>query len=103
MQKSATKHSVGAIMTSILGSIPWCCIVPASLSLLSLTGVLFSQVWLTKLTWIFLPLSAAFLGRAFWLIYIRHEGLWWTRWLTWGALVIAVGFWSPRVWLSVRY
>ena len=103
MQKSATKHSIGAITTAILGSVPWCCIVPASLSFLSLTGVMFSQVLITKLTWIFLPISAAFLGRAFWLIYVRHEGLRWTHWMTWGATVVAVGFWTPRVWLWARF
>ena len=34
VQTSARKHSIGAIMTATLGSIPWCCIVPASLSII---------------------------------------------------------------------
>jgi len=101
MQRSPVHHSGLAIVSTVLGSIPWCCILPASLSFLSLTGTIVGQVWMTKLSWVLLPVSVALLGRAFWLMYVRHQGVRWARWMTWTAAVVSVGFWTPRLWLWI--
>ncbi|MCH8292882.1 hypothetical protein IH992_17460 [Candidatus Poribacteria bacterium] len=68
------------------------------MSTLSLTGATVARLWLAKFTWVLLPLSAILLGRAFWLLYVRHQGAPWTRWLTWAAVLIAVILWAPRLW-----
>ena len=36
-----------------LVSVPWCCILPAALSLLSLAGAVVTRIWVARLTWLF--------------------------------------------------
>ena len=86
-----------------LVSLPWCCILPAVLSLLSLTGAMISRVWIARLTWVFLPLSVLLLGRAFWLLYVKHQGRPWTRRLTWAAAFLVVILWAPRLWAWIYW
>lgn len=84
---------------AVLASIPWCCVAPAALSLLSFAGGVIVRVWLAKLSWFFLPVAVMLLGRAFRLHYARRQGAPWTRWVTWSAALLSVGLWFPRVWM----
>ncbi len=85
-------------MTAVFFSLPWCCIVPAVLSSVSLTISVTARLWTANFSWFLLPLSGIFLGRAFWLLYGRRQGAPWTRWLTWISAVLAVSLWSYRLW-----
>jgi hypothetical protein len=93
--KSIARESAVAV----LASVPWCCVVPAALSLLSFTGMAVARLWLAKISWFFLPLAVLLLGRAFWLHYAKRQGAPWTRWVTWTATLVSVGLWLPRVWM----
>lgn len=97
--KTLSQHGPLAVFSSVLGSVPWCCILPASLSLFSLTGAVVSQVWMTTVSWVLLPVSVGLLTRAFWLIYGRGQGAPWARKMTWAASVMAAGLWSARLWV----
>ena len=44
-----------------------------------------------------LVLSAVFLGRAHYLIYVRKQGRPWTRWTVWGMTALVVALWLPRL------
>ena len=92
--RSPTRSSALAALISV----PWCCILPAVLSLLSLTGAVVARVWVVKLTWIFLPLSVILLGRAFWLLYAKHQGGPWSRRLAWVSSLLILTLWAPRLW-----
>lgn len=81
-----------------LASIPWCCVLPSVLSLASLSGATVARLWMGKLLWFLLPLCAALLGRAFWLLYVKGQGAPWSRWVTWGAAALAMALWAPRLW-----
>jgi len=74
-------HGLGAALSAL----PWCCILPAVLSLASLGGALTAGVWLRQLAWPLLPLSALLLGRVFWLLYRQGQGVPWSRRITWAA------------------
>jgi len=84
-----------------LVSLPWCCILPAALSFLSLSGAVVTRMWVTQLTWVLLPLSMALLGRAFWLLYVNLQGGVWSRRLTWLAAGLIVAVWAPRLWARI--
>ncbi len=84
-------------------SLPWCCVLPALLSFVSLAGAVVSMVWIAKLFWVFLPLSVLLLGRAFWLLYVKHQGRPWTRQLTWAAAFLVVILWVPRLWAWIYW
>ena len=84
-----------------LAAIPWCCVLPAVLSLLSLTGTVAAGLWLSSLNWVLLPLSMAFLGRGLWLVEVRRQGRPLIRWVTWATAALVVALWAPRVWVWV--
>ncbi len=86
---------------SALASIPWCCVLPAAMSLLSLTGAVAARTWLVGLNWFLLPLSLALLGRSLWLVEVRRQGRPLTRWITRLAAVLVLGLWAPRIWVWV--
>ena len=92
--RSPTRSSALAALVSV----PWCCILPAALSLLSLTGAVVTRVWVAKLTWIFLSVGAVLLGRAFWLLYVKHQGGPWSRRLAWVSSLLILTLWAPRLW-----
>ena len=84
---------------ALFGSIPWCCVVPAALSLLSLGGTLAVRLAaLTRLSLYFLPVAAFLLGRAFWLMYVRRQGSPRARRITWAAALLSVALWIWRFW-----
>ena len=92
--RSPTRSSALAAVVSV----PWCCILPAALSLLSLTGAVVTRVWLAKLTWVLLPLTVILLGRAFWLLYVKHQGGPWSRRLASVSSLLILTLWAPRLW-----
>jgi len=79
-------------------ALPWCCILPGVLSLLSLGGVIAARFWIVKLMWVFLPISILFLGRSFWLLYLKKQGARWTHWATWVSALLVIALWAPRLW-----
>ncbi|MCH7667247.1 MAG: hypothetical protein IH936_15120 [Acidobacteria bacterium] len=84
-----------------VAAIPWCCVLPAVLSLLSLTGAVAARLWLVQLSWVLLPLSVALLGRSLWLVHVPDQGRPSARWITWIATVLVVALWVPRLWAWV--
>lgn len=92
------KGSATQGLLAILAALPWCCILPAVLSLLSIGGAAAARLWVGRLTWGLLPISVVLLGRAFWLIYVRRQGAPWSRWVTWGCAALVVVLWVPRLW-----
>ena len=96
MKPRAAPEQVSIVAT--FASIPWCCVLPGVLSLASLTGVVATRFWLVKLSFFLFPVSAVLLGRALWLVHVRHQGRPWARWATWGATLLAIALWAPRLW-----
>ncbi len=92
--RSPTRSSALAAVVSV----PWCCILPAALSLLSLTSAVVTRVWLAKLTWVLLPLTVILLARAFWLLYVKHQGGPWSRRLASVSSLLILTLWAPRLW-----
>ncbi len=82
-----------ADLSSIIFALPWCCIIPAGLSFLAVSFSAVGRLWLGQLTWVFLPLSILFLGRAIWLNVIKRQGALWSRWVTAGATVLMISLW----------
>lgn len=82
---------------SVAASVPWCCVLPAALSILSVGGTTVARFWLTRATWWLFPVTIALLGRAFWLLYIKRQGARWVHWTTWAAAILSIGLWLPRI------
>ena len=99
MPRLAGRNSALATLLSL----PWCCVLPALLSFVSLSSAIAAGVWLVKLTWVFLPLGVLLLGRAFWLLYIKHQGGRWSRLLTWAATLLVFILWAPRLWAWISW
>ena len=94
MRAGTVRH--GAL--AVLSSIPWCCVVPAALSIASLGGTIAARLWLARVSLYFLPIAALFLGRAFWLMYVRKQGSPTARRVTWIAATLSVVLWIWRFW-----
>ncbi len=87
--------------TSVLGglfALPWCCIIPASFSILGLAGIMVARTVTQVLAPYLLVLSVLLLGRAHYLLYVKREGRPISHVITWVSTVIAVTLWSVR-WL----
>ncbi len=79
---------------SLLGAgvtVPWCCLTPAALSLVGITGL--SLGVLTRLEAALFPylaiLAAGLLGRAHYLIAVKHQGNRLSRIITWASTGLA--------------
>ena len=59
---------------SVAFAVPWCCVIPAGLAVLGLAGTAAIKIILMKYVPVFLGLSAVFLGRANYLVYIKKTG-----------------------------
>ena len=91
------KRVVEQCSLSVFFSVPWCCVLPAVLSLGGLAAGLGAlQYWSIKLIPFFFALSVFFLGRALWVIYVRHQGNPTSVTITWISTIIAALFWSVR-------
>ncbi len=94
---SLRESPAGQSAAAALFAVPWCCAVPAALSIASLAGAAAARLWLARVVWLLLPLSAALLARAFWLLYVRGHDAPWARRVTWASAAIAIALWTPRL------
>ncbi|MGH7256596.1 MAG: hypothetical protein ACREI3_12570 [Nitrospirales bacterium] len=85
--------------SSLLGAgvmVPRCCITPAPLSLVGITGL--SLGLLTNIDAALFPylaiLAVALLGRAHYLIHIKHVGNRLSRMITWGSTGLVAAMWA---------
>lgn len=95
--KLKESNAGAAISPSVIFSIPWCCVLPAILSLAGLGSAVAARGLALKLNPLFLFLSVVFLGRAHYLLYWKGHGNIWSRRLTWGATVLVAALWLPRL------
>lgn len=82
--------SAQPLSTGLLASIPWCCVVPAVLSMLGLGGAVAARLAAWRLNPLFLAMTFIFLGRAHYLLYWKGHGNLLSRRLTWSATVLAL-------------
>ena len=82
-----------------LFALPWCCIIPAALSMLGLAGVATSRTVTEGIVPYLLMISVLFLGRAHYLLYIKHRGNRVSHIVTWAATLLAITLWGVR-WLG---
>jgi hypothetical protein len=90
-------------LASVLASVPWCCLLPAVLSLVSLGSSVVTRVFLYRFGWLLLPVSGLLFARALWLVQVEKRGQPWSRWVTWASTVLAIGLWLPRVWVWIAH
>ena len=66
------------------------------LSLLGLAGSAASSIagWLAP---VLIVLSAALLGRAFYILYVLKRGSWATVVITWLSAAVVIGYWTWRL------
>ena len=79
--------------SSLLGAglvVPWCCVAPAVFSLLGVTGLSFGVLTRIEATWFpyLAILAVVLLGRAHYLLYIKHQGNPLSRVITWASTVL---------------
>jgi hypothetical protein len=77
--------TLGQLSSGLIASIPWCCVLPAVLSILGLSGVVPARLVAWKLNPILLGLTAVFLARAHYLLYWKGHGNRLSQYLTWGS------------------
>ena len=85
-------------LLSGLVSLPWCCIVPGILSLVGLGSVGLARVVAGQLMPFFLIIGALLLGRAYYLLYVKHEGNRFSRVTTWVSTTLVIGVSIQRFW-----
>ena len=88
---------------SLLGAgvmVPWCCLTPAALSLVGITGL--SVGTLVQIDSTLFPylavLSVGLLGRAHYLIALKHQGNRLSRIITWTSTGLAAVVIGLRLW-----
>jgi hypothetical protein len=79
-----------------LFALPWCCIIPSIFSLLGLAGMAVAQEVTGVLVPYLLAISALFLGRAHYLLYIKHHGNLVSHVVTWVSTLLAITLFSIR-------
>ena len=81
--------------------VPWCCVAPAALSLVGLTGL--SLGMLTRIEAILFPYLAIFavmlLGRAHYLLHVKRQGNRLSRVVTWGSTALVSTMLVVRWWM----
>ena len=83
----------GSVLVGGLLALPWCCIMPAGFSALGLSGVaLAGQVSQAVVPYL-LAVSVLFLGRAYYLLYIKRQGNRFSHGVTWITTAVAIGSW----------
>ncbi len=78
--------------TSMLGGIfalPWCCLVPAGFALLGFTGISLAREVTVGLMPYVLGLLVLLLGRAHYVLYVKHQGNRLSHLITWLATGLA--------------
>jgi len=87
--------------SSLLGAglvVPWCCVAPAALSLAGVTGLSFGVLMTIEATLFpYLAIIAvALLGRAHYLLHVKHQGNRVSHVVTWAATLLVVTLWGVR-------
>ncbi len=89
-----------SVVAAALAGLPWCCIGPAVVSLLGFGSGVLALSRSLPLTLALLLLSAGFLGRANYLVWVRRHGARWARITTIVSTIFAVLLWAYRLpWL----
>ncbi len=78
--------------------VPWCCVAPAALSLVGVTGLSLGVLTRIEATWFpyLAILAVALLGRAHYLLYIKHQGNRVSHVVTWAATLLVITLWGER-------
>lgn len=85
-------------LLAILFSLPWCCILLAILLLFGLiAGVAAVRSWGVKVSPFLFILSLLFLIRAYWLLYVKHQGSKISAVIVWITTVTLGFFWFFRL------
>ena len=90
-----------ASRSSVLGglfSLPWCCIAPGVLSLVGLGSVGVARVAAGRLMPALLLMALVFLGRAHYLLHVKHVGNRFSKITTWISTALVVGVSILRFW-----
>lgn len=90
---------MNARWTGILGgllALPWCCLIPAGLSLFGLAGVVVAREVTGGLIPYLLAASVLFIGRAHYLLYVKRHGNRISRVVTWVSTLLAAVLWGIR-------
>lgn len=90
------KTSLKATGAALFFSLPWCCILPALFSLLSVGTVMASRLFLQKLNPLFFVVSLVFLSRALFLHFVRGEGAKWAKGVTLASALFVGAYWLYR-------
>lgn len=90
---------------SLLGAgmvVPWCCVAPAALSLVGITGLslgLLTNIEAALLFPYLTILAVALLGRAHYLLYAKRKGNRLSRMITWGSTGLVAAMWAVHQWV----
>lgn len=88
------------VVAAALAGLPWCCIAPAVVSLLGVGSGLLTLSRSLPLTLALLLVSAGFLGRANYLMWVRRHGAGWVRAATILSTLFVIVLWAYRLpWL----
>jgi len=81
-------------------TVPWCCLTPSILSLLGITGLsLGALTQLEATVFPYLALAAiGLLGRAHYLLWVKHQGNRLSRIITWASTGLAAVMIGIRLW-----
>lgn len=91
------KVSRSGLLSGLL-SLPWCCLAPGILSLVGLGSVGLARAVARQLMPLLLLVGALFLGRAYYLLYVKHEGNRASRLTTWVSTALVIGVSILRFW-----
>ena len=84
-------------LLALFGSLPWCCILPGILGLISLSGSVTARLIFVQLNVYLLLFSLGFLGWAHYLLHIKKHGSQFSRITVWISTALVVLMWLPRV------
>ncbi len=92
--------------SSLLGAglvVPWCCVAPAALSLAGVTGLSFGV--LTTIEASLFPylamIAVVLLGRAHYLLSVKHQGNQLSRIITWASTGLVSVMLVLQLWVGV--
>lgn len=94
---SVMKEGTAGVLGAVL-SLPWCCILPGALALLGMTGVVVAREVAVELRPVLWGISALFLARAHYGLWIRRRGNRLSRLVVWMATGVTGGIWIATWW-----
>ncbi len=100
MKISASDSVKSYSVSSVAFAVPWCCVLPAVLSVFGLGGTAAMRLTLMRYTPFLLIFSVFFLGRANYLVHVRKQGNRTSHLIVWLSTLVALVLWLP--WLSMN-